>query len=492
MRWYRRALVLFAMLAVPGCDVLFGLQTFGPPHEGQQDAALDASPYTVTGTITQRYVTNAQAGVTVMYLIPPTATITVQLDDGTTPAVAYDAANGSFTFGTATLHQRYRVHVEAADINSSYESTAMTPHFGASFAARPQAERTPVTSPTGLHFQISGFTSGNTAWVASTGQWSLTPTAATTGTFDFDWANAVAAAPPIGLLASTMYGDQLFVLEMSAKTVTGFATAAVDQINGVAHTVMVPLNRPAPGCLLLDAQRSTALTRWMTAVPDLTAGNADYSVAAIPAPDMEPAGAVDLQSSVANSDFVGMAQFVDPFASLPHVATLGAHGIRKIAGPGPSAFSAAIGGRLDASISPPTTCGSSFTLASANSYGIPGELTVAQTKIASDNSPISIGATGEIEVTWDLAQSGPNDINTVSLYELTNDQGTTAPHVRDSVITATRTAHFATTRFTTGSTYAIQIVGTAGYPGAATNGDFMTVSYPFSTVTTWSHSFVAQ
>jgi len=57
---------------------------------------------------------------------------------------------------------------------------------------------------------------------------------------------------------------------------------------------------------------------------------------------------------------------------------------------------------------------------------------------------------------------------------------------------ATRTAHFAATLFTAGSTYAIRIDGAAGYLGAATNGDFTTVSYPFSTVTTWSHSFVAQ
>ena len=87
---------------------------------------------------------------------------------------------------------------------------------------------------------------------------------------------------------------------------------------------------------------------------------------------------------------------------------------------------------------------------------------------------------------------GPNDINTVSLYELTNDQGVTQSPLRDSVITATRTVHFATTLFTTGSTYAIRIDGATGYPGAAANGDFMTVTYPFSTVTTWSHSFVVQ
>lgn len=483
--------VLFATLASSGCDRLFGLQSFGPAHDGQGDAAVDASPYTVTGTIAQRYVTNAQTGVAVMHLIPPTATITVRLDDGTTPEVAYDAANGSFTFGTATLAQRYRVEIAAAEIRASYETTAMTPHFGASFAARPQTERTAVTSPTALHFQISGFTMGSTPWVASTGQWSLTPTTATTGTFDFDWATAVAAAPPIGLLASTMYGDQLFVLEMSSKTITGFATAALDQSNGVAHTVITPIMRPPPGCLLLDAQRSSALSRWMTAVPDLTAGTADYSVTAIPAVDMEPLGAVDLLSSVATSDFVGMAQFVDPFPSLPHVATLGAHGIRKISGPGAVAFSAAIGGRLDASISPPTSCGASFTLASANSYGIPGEVMVDATTIAADKAPVTIGS-GEIAVSWNLAQPGPNDIATVSLYELTNDLSITTPHVRDSVITATHTAHFATTLFTTGSTYAIQIVSAAGYPGAATNGDFMTVSYPVSTVTTWSHSFVAQ
>ncbi|HEX7700467.1 MAG TPA: hypothetical protein VF403_07095, partial [Kofleriaceae bacterium] len=168
-------------------------------------------------------------------------------------------------------------------------------------------------------------------------------------------------------------------------------------------------------------------------------------------------------------------------------------GVRKITGPAPTAFSAPIGGRFDASIGPPTSCGSTFTLAATNSYGIPGEPTVAHTSIASDNSSVIIaGTNGEVEVSWDLAQAGPNDINTVSLYELTNDQGATTPHVRDSVITATRTAHFATTLFTTGSTYTIRIDGAASYLGAATNGDFMTVSYPFATVTTWSHSFVAR
>lgn len=484
------------MLAVSGCDEVFGLKSVVPRDSQPVDTALDASPYTVTGTIEQRYATNGSSGVSVAYLIPPTATITVQLDDGTIPAVAYDATSGSFTFGTAKLDQRYRLHVEAADLSLSYETTAMTPHFGASFAARPQAERTPVTSPATLHFQIAGFTPGSSAWVASTGQWSLTPTTATTGTFDFDWATAVAAAPPIGLLASTMYGDQVFVLEMSAtapKTVTGFATAAVDQVNGLAYPVMATLSRPAPGCITLAAQRASALARWVAAVPDLVSGNADYSVAAIPALSMEPAGALDLQSSVANTDFAGMVQFVDPFASLPHVATLGAHGVRKITGPAPTAFSAPIGGRFDASIGPPTSCGSTFTLAATNSYGIPGEPTVAHTSIASDNSSVIIaGTNGEVEVSWDLAQAGPNDINTVSLYELTNDQGATTPHVRDSVITATRTAHFATTLFTTGSTYTIRIDGAASYLGAATNGDFMTVSYPFATVTTWSHSFVAR
>jgi hypothetical protein len=483
------------VIALAGCDQLFGLPDIGV----RPDASPDAPAYLVTGTFLQHFVYHdIQFQPMVVDVHPTTVAASVTLDDGTTAAVDYHA-DGTFAFPLAHPGQAYRLMLDTPDGGSDIESDTPTLQIATSSPTRPIAQRTPVTQQTLLQIRMNGGSPlMGQAWLASTGVASDTNTGEPNGNFDFDWRTAATFGGSIALLDTTDYNDALYVLDVTTSPYYSIAQSyriAIDQVDGYPLPIignLVPAN--ATGCVHLTAERGDEYARLAAAVPGASGGNADWIVTAVPALSLDAAATYFVAYSPApnppaNADL--NVRFANIYDGYPVIASAGVTLLNPVTVPNTTTpFQAYVSSRVYVTIADAATCTGTTDIPSGLAQ-VAGGAIVAGTPVAADATTVALPASGDVTIAWSAAAPGPVDFTTVTVYELRAVSGITVPRLVDSTITAKSVAHFPASLFAAGHDYIVRFDSVVGFPDAAT-GDFAHTTYPHGAAESWSRWFTLQ
>jgi hypothetical protein len=484
------------LFACTGCDLVLGLHRVDPPPVDAPD--IPNTPH-VSGTLREHVVTNA-ADLTphVVDRFYPAATLTlaVTLDDGSTPAITYDETAGVFAFDRPAAGEPYRLHITTPDLGVlDYELTSSAPTIGLRTFTRVDSRA--VTQPTTLEFQygvLSGF-----ALVASTGVGSSTnPQQQDTGTFDFDWKQAMPMTGSIGLL-DVAHNDRLYFTEMTSTLVGPYSYFEVSSYASIPVTISDGATLPILGsltsatsdtCASIHASRNAALARQLAAPPRSYTGGADWSIHAGPSHALGPEGLqliVFAPEGPPATDVDVMPMFFNPFPGTELFASLSSAGQFNVQlnGAAPLLLQDLTRTLLPLDVS--GTCfDNSATLKSE--IAIPGLVTVDGKSLIADDEQIVLPTTDHT-VTW-ASSTGPLDYANVFLYEVTAPANATSIALQSTIVTSLGKAIVPASQLVHGHTYIIQVENRLGYNVAA--GDFDTIRYApnppaFSNV--WSFTF---
>ncbi len=503
-----------------GCETIFNVKGGHDPKDAVIDAPPDVPANVVAGSYTELYATNNPdlTPTTTSYVFAPSEiTLTVTLDDGSTPPVDYNA-DGTFTFGLAQPGQSYRLVITNSAIGV-LEYQAADPRFTmvSRLAGRP--DRVPVTMPTTINFGYSNPAACTVAapcypLILSTGLYSFSGVSgvSNSGSFAYNWQNASSQAGTLGLLDATR-NDAVY-LEQYQQTMVGtgyynmtvgVATAQITQTdggtssigNGNTRTPMtaVSLNK----CAHMIAAFYDELHRLGTAVPETGYNNAadDWQLAEVPDETIGPVAAswVGVYSqpsgSVADSD--GQFGFGNPFDGTQLIAGMQVYASRPISLPGtttPGAFTNQTFEWIDMP-KLDSTCPANVVTLPSGGIAIASLATLAGVALDTDSQTVMLDPDTDPVVTWTTAAPGPLDYSIALLYELLPSGGTTTQVLRYQIMIHDRTrVSFPRALFATGHAYVVRIDNHVGIPNAK-SGDFSVLTYPVVNTTTWSHWFYA-
>ena len=226
-----------------GCDLVLGLQHVDPPPP---DAPGPVNTPHVSGTLQEHVVTNTAAPIVQRFYTAAELTLSVTLDDGTTPPITYDDTTGTFAFDRPAAGETYRLQIGTPDLGAfDYQLTTSSPTIGLRTFNR--LDSIPVTQPTTVQFDyilFGGF--DEFALLASTGVGSSTnPQQQDTGTFTFDWKQAVPLDGSIRLLAGGE-GDLLYYNEMTTTGIDPYSYYSISQYASASVTMTDGSNQVIP------------------------------------------------------------------------------------------------------------------------------------------------------------------------------------------------------------------------------------------------------
>ncbi len=446
---------------------------------------------------------------------PSDITLTVTLDDGSTPPVDYNA-DGTFTFRIAHSGQSYRLVISNA-VLSLFEYQAADSRFTmvSRLAGRP--DRVPVTKPTTINFSYSIPAPCTVAapcypLVMSTGIYSFTGVGlSNTGVFSYNWQNVNVAAGTLGLLDASR-NDAIY-LEQYQQTmvgtayydwIAGVATAQITQTDGGTSNIGDGNTRTPMTAVNLDkcghviAAFYEELHRLGSAVsePYNNAGD-DWQIAEVPDPTLGPVAAdwvadySQPNGSVADSD--GQFGFGNPFSGTQLIAGMQVYAQRPISLPGTTTpgeltnqtFEWIDMPKLDSS------CPANVVTLPSGGIAIASLATLAGDLLDNDSQTVMLDPDTDPLVTWTTAAPGALDYSVALLFELLPSSGTTVTVLRYQIMTHDRTqVTFPRALFATGHAYVIRIDDHVGFPNAK-SGDFSVLTYPAISSTMWSHWFYA-
>jgi hypothetical protein len=485
--------VLVVLVVLAGCDTVFGLTDLKPPADAAPDAV---DPLHVVGRYHVLHTVN-QGDFTPKLVDEPyppeMMTLSVRLDDGSTPAVTY-TADGAFSFPLATAGQSYRL--TAADPRQSIEVQAAANHLELGDRAAGRLSPAPVTMPTPIHFQLS--TTSNVIYVSSTGVWTQTYAGTNTGTFDFDWQQARASIDH-GLLDAALY-DRLYVATMASYGAGPTAYGAVSSYGAYSVTLTdgqpTVISSPAIAMIMHDrcthvlALRGEVYGRIHAAMPGFPTFGDGWSVLALPSYELESAGALLVaaggEANPTPSDIDDTATYFNPFVGTDLAAAMDVIVQRPLQLPGTTTAVTITGGVRTLQKIPGMTCASRVIVQST--IGIAATPQLDGTPLATDNQAVTLAPAPDPVASWTLASPGPVDYAVVVLFEVVNSGGATALVARRGVLTAGTSATFDRALFASGHTYLVQITNVLGAPNAAA-GDVTTITYPYEKMVTLSSSF---
>jgi hypothetical protein len=485
---------LVVIVALAGCDAVFGLTPLTPPPPDAPTDAVD--PLKVVGRYHVQHTIN-QADFTPALVDDafPSSQMTAicVLDDGSMPAVAYHD-DGTFSFPLAAAGQSYRLTFDTPLGATEYQSASNHLELVNRFPGR--LFPTPVTLPTSIHVNLGP--APGTIYMTSTGVWTDTYSGySDTATFDFDWQTA---NPPSwrGLLRADLY-DRLYVVDhanygtaaMAYSAISGYGAYSITQTDGTAATISTPpvATLMHDRCTHLLALRGELFNRLQAAQPGFGTPADVWAILAVPALELDNNGglavAVGGETTPTPTDLDVSVTYVDPFVGTRVVAAIDVNIRRNIQLPGTASPYTVYGGGRTLQKIPTTTCTTRVIVQST--VGIAALPTLAGTQLDTDNKSITLAASDPV-VTWTLAVDGPVDYATVLVFEVVNNAGATDLLLQRRVVTAERSAVFARSLFVSGHTYLIMIQDTLGAPNAAA-GDFYTASYPHAGMQTVSYTF---
>ncbi len=491
-----RSAVVLALLAVTGCDELFGINSFTPADAAPSDT------FEVTGTYKLRFTVNAADFSPTLVEEAYAAsqlTMTVRLADGATPPVTVND-DGTFSFPRATATQPYSLTVASPVQTIEYQLDTSQLALVESSFGRPNPD--PVTLPTKIHFDLEPGPVPGSVVIGSTGMWTFTgpPGLSDTGVFDFDWSTAAPVNSQLGLLRGDL-NDRLYFIDMATYPSPGFAAMyaysafPLTLTNGTTSVIMATTPPPVTPdlCTHVDALRPAAVERLQTALPDFAvASYDDWYLFVTPALTLEPGGGTWVagytEPTFTPTEADLSVQYTNPYPGTITLGSMAAAVYRNLQLGNATPLQIASGGRMWQPLTPGTTCVTSGVVLQST-IAIAGTPMFEGIPLDTDDKPISLDRANPVPVTWSEAASGPVGHVVVQLYEVTNDSGATAIHLVHRTVTLATSATLDPSLFEIGQTYLIGILNVSEFSNAA-NGDFSTITYPVANSLTLSHSFM--
>ncbi len=495
----------------------------GAHPDGPVDGPLpDAGGTAVHGAITSIETVNDGSGNPVGAVMPPDTSLvalTVTHADGTSASVAL-GSDGTFAFDVAALGDPYRLTVAVqGEATDDYESSS--PELAIRLIGAGHIPRAPVNTGISINTTFTNWVDGDVAVLATTGLWAArsqefvtTPFGSATEPWQFQWLwqDVPSLSGPLGLLDASQ-NDRLFVTEWHEKAVpepyesitASFGSDGVTMTDG--SDIDLPSMAIAPiaqRCAKVIAPRRSELARVTAALPDsyvdstegwtleIAAGSGIGAVGAQGVADGTQISGIDGSGTDANV----LASFGDPFGGSTMLLSLVADQTRAIAvGSDDQPAFLAVGTESIVELPVPDvgSCGASAAVAQATPTvaiaSIPVATGTSPVTLGSDDAVVAVAAGSDVAVSWTLAAAGSADEYAVQLMQVSDDGLQATLTVVRTVFTTARSTTFDTaTTLQPGNLYVLRVFAREGFRGAS-SGDFGTITFPFASEVTVSHTF---
>lgn len=495
MRWLLLAIALLA-----ACDRVFGIEV-RPDAPEAADAPPDAQIYRVTGTLTRRSITNDADG-------KPTPPIDMPLGGGVSAIVQFDdqtqarieiGDDGTFAFERAAADTPYQLLLSLEGRSIEIRHSAPVLALSLRQLGRPNSDRKPVTQPTTIVLPYFG---GGT--LATTGLWTSTvaSTVGVVGLYDYqDWRQSASQSGRRGLLSAAQHDVLYYLAYAKPSGVYSEITSYLERTNlEMTDGATYDLRSPPPvaavrnACSRLTApERGAEQQRFVAAVPTFPAHANDWQVYAVPEPALGPIGQLSLASQTALPPALDVtARFANPIRGSKQLASLGYIAARTLTYPGAIGLPLGAGLRSYYPIGMSLDCAANAQELRPTPLGIPGVAQLDGVALANDAVVVPVDRTRDLPLTWPLASAGPVERYDVLLFEVLEDPvsgGTTLRVIRE-LQSVEPAVSIDGSLLVAGGYYMFAVIGTFGFPGAAT-GDMSTIAYPYSNVVTYSGMFQA-
>lgn len=451
-----RASLVVAVLACAGCDRLFGLGTIPSPAP---DGATSADRGAVHGQYLQLWAQNDAAGNAAEIQRPfPIDQITAlaTLDDGSTRTVTI--ADSGFSFTTPNAGDHYSLRFATPSQASTFDLAATELVLVERTTKRP--DDPPAPPMTILAFDLSARHSENNAKeeLVTTGTWSrhqvTTNVEVDCSAPDSTGAVIDMLSPHDGAFYTSTQAVGAYVRIMYAAQARDVATIA-----GAKATVptlpIAPQMVNATSCANISIQGTAEGAREMLAAGGGTPVVGWYIGAT---PGLQEA--LSTEFPLANGFGAGQTNVMygNPFGLRVEAVAL--------------SYATAPAGAASSvtSIAPVGDC-TATTAIPAGQVALASNVRVAGTPIATTGTFVTVPATGNIEIAFDLSSDGTADYYVVHLDQIVGASTLTL----EQIVTTAQRVHIPASRLLSTSTYRIRVDAALGFPHASL-GDFLTMS----------------
>ena len=478
-----RAVVALGLLAVASCDLVFGLDG----HE----LAPDSGSGTITGTFVRQVIANNSQHLptpTESGLTSPELDLELRVGSATTN-VPVDSS-GSFEAATAVPYAL--AWTLDGGVPIELQSSAPVLELVDLWVGR--ADRTPVTKPTTLTFDVPSVGSDEFVAVQGTGLWADIGANEAPGAtmFGVDWHAVTDAHHTPGLLDASQ-NDRLYALfyhhikdaTHDYDQLVAYFTADITQTDGTSDAVTnTPTALGLSPCTEIVASPTLDGQRLAAANPAYVPHDSSWAVVGIPIGARDNTGINYLagNSQVAIADVDSMIHYDDPFPGVTEVAAMTASLTRSVqlGGAAPTTFTAA-SFELDQVLNncQATTLGG--RLAAIVGWSVAGQ------SLAADGASLTVDRTADVDASF-MVSSGAADYYQIDLVQLGVSAGATTATVIRTYWTTDPVVHVDPALLVPGTTYALTSWVQVGVPGATT-GNFKSLAFPRGFTVTTSPTF---
>jgi hypothetical protein len=486
MKLGRALLPLTLVLALPGCDEVFGL---APPD--------DASfvEHRVTGVLWQKRVTNDASGTAVYdeVVFPPgRASAIVVFPDRTQVPVEIDD-EGAFSFVRPAADTPYRLVVLADTQVFEVQHASPSLVLRVPVLGRPNAERDPVTKPT----PVATPAFAGLVLFTSTGLWAIANTYSN-GTQQYtDWRTSTSLSGRRGLLSAAK-NDRFYALEYvqtSYVHIRSILEAEIEMTDGEPVNVSATPRAASPTvCAHLTADFEEHAEAFYAAVPSFVYRSRYWHIQSLPSVALGLAGTIDLAympvPEGAGLDVTATAE--NPFPGTDTTAVGRVLAQRALAYPGAYAIPLYAEMRRTERLEPTLNCDANRVDVTPI-VGVPGRFTLDGKPLDDDATQVEVARGSEAMLTWELVVDDPVDRYSVALFEVFEEEtsGITTLRAIRSFHTVEPALAIDSAMLLPGAYYIIRVVAELGYAGAR-EGDLGTITAPVSMSYSYTGMFQVQ
>lgn len=446
------------LLALVGCNDLLGLVKTAPiGDEGR-----------VTGVYLLRSIENQPDGTPVVMTGPyarGALEVDVELDDGTSRDVTL-ADDGSFSFTTATIAQRYSLTFRSRYSSRTYQHDAANLTLVERVAGR--ADRQLVPTNTFIDYALTNRPVSTTAIeeIQSTGIWARVGVTGLLGP-NVDWAKAVTQTEPLGMLDAAR-NDVAYYVQYDVQGTyyrpMWSARASVTLQGGQTTTVTATAAPVAVDmCTRLQWDAPRELERITSSIDDEVNTTAVWNIVATPSDDL--ATTAKLPLALSNGGVLtavdDMVSYGNPYSVGTRRAELSAIVSRNTA----QWISLAVTTPVEADCTTPT-----ILPVGEIQYAL--SMQVADSVLDSADQIVAIDRSAPVRVTWQASATGRADDASLVLYEVVpTPGGLFVMTLKAIVYTTAAEATLDPALLESGHKYALIVTLRGGLPGASI-GDY--------------------
>lgn len=446
------------LLALVGCNQLLGLDQTAPiADEGR-----------VTGVYLLRSIENQPDGTPVVMTEPyarGALEVDVELDDGTPRDVAL-ADDGSFSFTTATVGQRYSLTFRSRYSSRTYQHDATNLVLVERVAGR--ADRQLVPANTFIDYSLTNRPLSTTAIeeIQSTGIWARVGVTGVLGP-KVDWATAITQTEPLGLLDAARNDVAYYVqydVQGTYYRAMSSARAPATLIGGQTTTVMATAAPVAADmCTRVQWDAPRELERVTSSIDDEVSTLAVWSIVATPSADLAAVAKLPLALSSAGvmTAVDDMVSYGNPYFAGTRSAELAAIVYRTTA--------QWITLAVSTPVAPDCT---TPTILPVGETPFPLTMQLAGTMLDRADQIVAIDRSSAARVTWQASATGHVDDAALVLHEVVAvPGGTFVSTLKAIVYTTAAEATLDPALLESGHKYVLVLTLRGGLPGASI-GDY--------------------